>query len=311
MAKMEDDLTATTDADAATLARSATLAWPVRKTAAKRAMTQSSGKLLPARIHVLEHARSPAAGGGGGPMGPIWQFWAQGFEAAPAIVRRCLETVSQCAAAPVTLLSERTMADHADLPGWLMDKRASIGWTAFSDVLRLALLSRHGGTWIDATCLQTAPMPPEIESEPLFVFRRDSNPMILSSWFIRAVPGHSFIETALAAALDYWAHHDRPHDYFWFHHLIEALVVLHRPCAETFAAIPAVSSRAAHCLQYALREPYSPQRLIELTRQSWLHKLSYKLDPPPEAGSIGEVIASGNLSVSGTGDVRPDQTATT
>ncbi|TGT51753.1 hypothetical protein EN813_050510, partial [Mesorhizobium sp. M00.F.Ca.ET.170.01.1.1] len=72
-------------------ASSRILPWPLRKRAAKLCMTWSRKRLHRVRHIAVDHSRWCSAGAPGD-LGPIWQYWAQGVEAAPPVVKACLRS---------------------------------------------------------------------------------------------------------------------------------------------------------------------------------------------------------------------------
>ena len=89
----------------------------------------------------------------------IWVCWWQGLENAPEIVKVCFESIKKFAGErKVILITQNNYQDYVDIPDYIIEKvkKGIISITHFSDVLRVNLLSKHGGIWIDATCLLTA-----------------------------------------------------------------------------------------------------------------------------------------------------------
>lgn len=84
----------------------------------------------------------------------IWICWWQGEENAPEVVKRCIESIRRSAGDHiVTLITEDNLKDYVDIPQWVFDKHKAglISRTHLSDILRLSLLSQHGGMWLDTT----------------------------------------------------------------------------------------------------------------------------------------------------------------
>ena len=57
----------------------------------------------------------------------------------------------------ITVIDERNWRDYVDLPDYVIRRRErrQIPSAHFTDLLRLELLIRYGGTWIDSTVLCT------------------------------------------------------------------------------------------------------------------------------------------------------------
>jgi len=84
-----------------------------------------------------------------GGLGPIWQYWAQGVDQAPPVVKACLRSVArQKGERELVVLDDKTVGDYVDLPGHVWDKRPRqlMNSQHFANFIRLSLLARHGGT---------------------------------------------------------------------------------------------------------------------------------------------------------------------
>lgn len=84
----------------------------------------------------------------------VWVCWWQGIENAPDLVKRCIESI-KINAGPhkVIIITDKNYYDYVDFPDWVIKKyqAGTISKTHLSDILRLELLSKYGGLWIDAT----------------------------------------------------------------------------------------------------------------------------------------------------------------
>lgn len=92
---------------------------------------------------------------------PIWVFWYQGEETMPELVRHCYKSI--CAHAngrKVILLTEQNIAEYVQMPDYIMEKvnKDYITLTHLSDLIRVELLYKYGGTWMDATLFVNAPI---------------------------------------------------------------------------------------------------------------------------------------------------------
>jgi len=84
---------------------------------------------------------------------PIWIMWWQGKENAPVIVLKCIESINKHSCGhPVILLNKDNYEFYVDIPKWMVNKiDKEITITHFSDILRVKLLRKWGGVWMDAT----------------------------------------------------------------------------------------------------------------------------------------------------------------
>ena len=104
----------------------------------------------------------------------IWQYWAQGYDQVPEVVRQCLDSVDRWAADyTIIRLSDANVSEYLDIPAFVQQKRAVFSVAHFADLLRLMLLKAYGGVWLDATVFLSGPIPGEYAGQDVFFFRRD------------------------------------------------------------------------------------------------------------------------------------------
>lgn len=84
----------------------------------------------------------------------IFLFWWQGYESMPPLVKACYHQLKHIEGEAVILLTKDNIFDYVDIPTYIYQrfKNGGISITHFSDVLRLSLLAKYGGMWIDSTC---------------------------------------------------------------------------------------------------------------------------------------------------------------
>ena len=97
----------------------------------------------------------------------IWTLWLQGDSdnVQPEVIRMCLKNMKKnCGSHPLKILTKDNYLDYADIPGYIIDKVKSgqISCAHFSDLIRMCLLLKHGGMWLDATIFTTKKIPEEI-----------------------------------------------------------------------------------------------------------------------------------------------------
>lgn len=244
-------------------------------------MFGGSLKHLDQRVIALDHSKEMSSATDTGTMGPIWQYWEQGADSAPPIVQMCLQSVQRNnGGREVIVLDDHTIRQYIELPEHIWRKRHLMSRAHFSNFVRLGLLKRHGGTWLDATILLTKPMPKRLENRSFLMLRQSGNPRLTETWFIHARQGHPFIETIFHALSDYWKHYDGLHGYFMFAYHIEALLILHARLRRRFLRMPQIAVHSAHALQKQFDNPFDEVAHRAILERSWLHKLSYKFVRP-------------------------------
>lgn len=183
------------------------------------------------------------------PQNIIWQYWGQGIDDnLPNIVKLCFASVDKYKAdATVIRLDDDSVHEYLDLPDFVWQKRQNPAFkhAFFADLLRAALLSVYGGTWIDATVLLTAPIDDKLKNEPFFMFQRDKNAINQEFWqrfnadyfgwdnthhvnvlnsFIIAKKGNQVISDCLQLLLNFWQNQNAITHYFFFQILFDTLI---------------------------------------------------------------------------------------
>lgn len=86
----------------------------------------------------------------------IWTLWMQGYENAPELVKCTIDSIRKFAELndfQFILLEKDTIEKYIEFPK-LIKKKMDLGiidYTKISDILRVSLLAKYGGTWVDAT----------------------------------------------------------------------------------------------------------------------------------------------------------------
>ncbi|WP_222864769.1 capsular polysaccharide synthesis protein, partial [Serratia marcescens] len=92
----------------------------------------------------------------------VWVCWFQGIEQAPALVKRCIDSIEKNVGdAKVVVLNDDNIKDFITLPDYIIEKyqKGMITKAHYSDIVRCSLLSKYGGIWMDATVYLTKTVP--------------------------------------------------------------------------------------------------------------------------------------------------------
>lgn len=153
----------------------------------------------------------------------IWVFWWQGDEAAPVLVKKCIESVRKNAGThTVILLTKDNWQTYADIPEYIIKKvsEGNISLTHFSDILRMALLADHGGLWLDATIFVSQSIPDYCFTLPYFSihYKASSSKITQGRWtgFCQGACRNSIIQCFCRDIFfEYWKKYARLADYFF------------------------------------------------------------------------------------------------
>ncbi len=217
----------------------------------------------------------------------VWTCWLQGEDKAPALVKACLQSQHiHLTGYEQRVLTLQNYTQWVTLPPETVAKyeRGIIPAASFSDLIRLAVLCKYGGVWLDATVFCTgmdnerlASRWKTIEHSRLTLFRYYpqgcSVPVGLSTWFVAARKGLPLLASVLDALLAYWHDYDCLVDYYIIH-LFLAKALEQNPAL--LAHMPRENSRHSLLLADALHETYDEARWQDLVVHVSFHKLNYR-----------------------------------
>jgi hypothetical protein len=243
----------------------------------------------------------------------IWFLWLQGIEQAPVVVQKCYASwLKHNPGWEVIFLDENNLTDYVSL------KPRQVTKQALSDILRINLLAKHGGIWVDATCFCTQPLDEWLHpymSSGFFAFNRPAVDRMLSSWFIASDKGNYMILAYQKAVELYWDTNPnltffensrwqflnrylqklgpqvwfgalatkllKVYPYFWFHYLFENISLRDEKFKQLWDETPKISADIPHKLQFeGLFNPLNEKIKEEIdSKIAPVYKLTWKYDP--------------------------------
>jgi hypothetical protein len=162
----------------------------------------------------------------------VWMLWLQGFESAPPIVRLCVRSWKvRNPTWQVIELSDANLSDYIDSDSLArLRSIRNVKPQKIANLVRLYLISRHGGVWADSTCFCCKPLDSWIHDymdSGFFAFRfkadkwlRDTEnsglsgivtragAKILSNWFFAARKGNYLASTVYDKHLELFLRDD-------------------------------------------------------------------------------------------------------
>ncbi len=210
----------------------------------------------------------------------VWWCWLQGEENAPELNKACLNSLRKnLVDRDIVVITKENYKDFVDIPEFIITKykKGIISNTHFSDLLRLELLIKYGGTWIDSSVLCTEYYKAFFD-KPLFMFenwKRGDLSVVSSNWFITAEKNEPILKTTIDLLYDYWDNYNYLIHYFIFHFFFTLATSKYE---ELWKSVNRFSNLPPHILQFELTEKYSEERFKEIEKMSSFHKLNQNLD---------------------------------
>lgn len=229
----------------------------------------------------------------------IWQLWLQGNDM-PAIVKSCTESVKKFHNEQRIMLTNDNLDDFVEIPEYVKEKhnKGIISHAHYSDIIRLLLLAKYGGCWVDATIYLTDKIPDDILSADFFTYRSlDSHvyknitdyeqfkiyanylnkPLSVESpFFFSGKPGNKIIQYLLALLLEYWKHENKAVDYLMMDQFFNLILINKPDLRNEFLNMPEYYLEDVLLLQDAQFEHFDKNLFDNIRHSSNVHKLTYK-----------------------------------
>jgi hypothetical protein len=206
----------------------------------------------------------------------IFWCWLQGERNAPNISKACLNSVFRnCKSHEIILINLNNMNKYVHFPSFILQKlkKKCISMAHFSDLLRLELLIKYGGTWIDSTVLITKYNDIFFNND-LFFFQATRHIYhVGSNWFITAEKESPILRTTRDLLYEFWSKNDRIIHYFLFHFFFK---MAYDRYYKEYRKIPYFLSNTAHKLQFELLKPFNKSKYKKILEDSSVHKLTRK-----------------------------------
>jgi hypothetical protein len=212
----------------------------------------------------------------------VWVFWMQGIENAPPLVQRCYRSLQEnLKDREIVLITEKNIGDYVQFPDYIMDKlnKGYITYTHLSDLLRVELLIRYGGTWIDSTVFCSgSKIPDYMLNSDFFVFqnlRPGDNGSVLnfSSWLMTSCKNNRILLATRELLYAYWKKNNYLIDYFLVHHFVMIGAEYYK---EDWKRIVQFPNSLPHVLLLMLFEPFNQEKWDAVSSACPFHKLAYK-----------------------------------
>ena len=214
----------------------------------------------------------------------IWVCWFQGMEHAPKMVQYCFESLkSNLRDKRIILITEDNYKEYVQFPAYILEKyeKGCFSKTHLSDLLRLELLIKYGGTWIDATVWCSSPIYPDyLFNSDLFMFQNlkpglDGQCTAVSSWFITSCSNNEMLMLERTLLYEYWKENTKLVHYYLFHMFFQMVIETY---PDEWNKVVPFSNATPHILLLRLFEEYDETIANAVKEMTSFHKLTYKFE---------------------------------
>lgn len=154
--------------------------------------------------------------------GKFWTMWLQ--DNIPESMQMCLNTIKHFHP-DITIITEKNINQYVNIPDFIYEKykKGIIRPPHFSDYIRMCLLDKYGGTWIDASLLMTDKIPEFILKQPFFILQSQDKEYV-SNFFIHSGKNNFLIKTMKIYLEEYWKHENITINYYFFHSFFNYII---------------------------------------------------------------------------------------
>lgn len=164
----------------------------------------------------------------------IWQFWDSGYKNVPEGIKVCIDRVQEIAKNSefdYVLITDENIEKYIYTPEFILKKyrTGKITKPHFSDIVRMSLLSKYGGLWIDTTYYVSQKVNLNIAKCNFFTLHKKwgafaGNPAMcrwLQNFIGSDVSEYRLFKFCLAGFYKYWRNHEEmPKEYLFIDYLI-------------------------------------------------------------------------------------------
>ena len=214
----------------------------------------------------------------------IWICWFQGIENAPELVKACYNSVlKNYKDKQIIVLTEENYKQYVDIPEYILKKweKGYITFAHFSDILRIELLSKYGGLWLDSTIFTTKRSELVFnENIELFVYKQvdldRKNPLsiVASSWLMYSNKNNNIINLTKKLLYQYWKDYNHAINYNIFHIFFKFATEVYK---DEWDKVPTFNNISPHILQFELNDDFQEMRFNEIKNMSDFHKLNWRI----------------------------------
>lgn len=214
----------------------------------------------------------------------IWICWFQGIENAPELVKACYNSVvKNYNDKEIIVLTEENYKQYVDMPEYILKKweKGYITFAHFSDILRIELLSKYGGLWLDSTIFTTKKSELVFNEDiDLFVYKQvdldRKNPLsiVASSWLMYSNKNNNIINLTKKLLYEYWKNYNYIINYNLIHLFFTLSTEVYK---DEWNKVPTFNNISPHILQFELCEEFNDKRFEQIKNMSDFHKLNWRI----------------------------------
>ena len=222
----------------------------------------------------------------------IWTMWWQGEEQMPAVIRECYESILRNAnGRKVILMTRDNYKDYIQFPDYIQQKidNGLITLTHLSDFVRVEVLARYGGLYMDCALFVTKPIV--LDQNPFFSTRVEGNPTGVANrhkWVFGLIGGY---KGTLVARLmrdmfyTYWQKYDVQITYLMMDFML-LWAYNHLPAVQEEIDMVTYHSPNLHESRYLFNKQIDEERFENYIKNNTFFSLTYRFEYPLQIDGV-------------------------
>ena len=216
----------------------------------------------------------------------IWVFWMQGFENAPELVKKCLHSIKcNCGRHPVIELTKDNIEEYITVPKVIKERLDSkaISLAQFSDYIRLTLLDKYGGIWMDSTMFLAGNFDEHMKDFSWYSIKNYPCKTIYVSdckwtaFFMACGIDNSLVKKCRSLLIHYFEKNEMLIDYFLIDYIFSLVYTKYNWARDIINHVPN-NNLNVYWLKDNLGEKFNRKEWDNITKNSHLFKLNHRLD---------------------------------
>lgn len=226
----------------------------------------------------------------------IWRYWHQGVEHVPYPVDITLDSTKKTTRNHVVnVLDAESYKKYISVPDYIETKcqNGQMNMAVFSDYLRLALLNKFGGVWLDSTFYINTTIPECIDDLGFYTINHGNKRKWIvtrDKWSIgllACAPNNPLISFCEEFLREYWKNEITPVAYL----MTDCIIGIGYDEIPAFRQmIDSVPVNNTHCFDYLSNfrnEQYDENKQKIMNLDTYVYQLSYKFDWKKETADGG------------------------
>lgn len=211
----------------------------------------------------------------------VWTCWFQGYDEAPELSKVCISRIIDIFGKDrVTVITEDNVNNYIEIPEHIMQKfqEGKVSYAHLSDYIRVSLLEKWGGCWLDATVyIMDNQIPTYFVESPFFAFSNEHRKSVISisNWFMSSYKENKVVLAVRTLLEEYWKKENGIINYYMMHLFVRIAFDYY---SDDWKKMPKFSNINSHMLTYEIFDKYDEKRLEQIKALSPVQKLSNKFE---------------------------------